>query len=143
MKKMMMMGVAALGFATAAYAGPTQLNCPAGSAEKLIAGENLLCTGSDGKIVAGPEIMLYPNGKKMAEGQVDKDGSRTGTWTLFNEQGVKTHTIQFQKGDFHGKWTEFFPNGMAKRVVSYNAGMKVSAQEFDSTGKLVTTTAAK
>lgn len=147
MKKMMIMGVvASLGFASAALAAdPMKLSCPSGSLQKLVAGENLLCTNSSGKIVAGPEVMLYPNGQKMAEGQVDHKGMRTGTWTLFDEKGVKTHTIDFANGDFNGKWVEYHPNGQMKKLVQYQAGAHVGVdQTFDLTGKqLSTETAAK
>lgn len=145
MKKTMIMAVvASLGFASAALAAdPVKLTCPAGSAQKLVAGENFLCTNGKGKIVAGPEVMLYPSGKKMAEGQVDANGSRTGTWTLFNESGVKTHSIDFANGDFHGKWTEFHSNGMTKKVVQYQAGAHVGQdKEFDLQGKEIGATTA-
>ncbi len=84
--------------------------------------------------------MLYPSGKKMAEGQVDARGFRTGTWTLFSEKGVKTHVIQFARGNFDGKWTELHPNGKPKKVDVYAKGLKVGeTKQFDPTGKVIVT----
>ncbi len=123
---------------------PVSLKCPAGSEQKVVAGQDVHCV-QDGRLVAGPVVMLYPSGKKMAEGQTVGAGHfRTGTWTLYDEQGVRTHIIQFDRGDFHGTWTELHPNGRAKTVIHYDRGAKVGAAEtYDPTGKLVTAVSAK
>src|SRR5262245_49616466 len=113
----------ALGFGSAALAADSvKISCPAGSVQQLVAQQDVACIKPDGTRAAGPVVMLYPSGKKMAQGQVDARGFRTGTWTTFNEAGVKTHTIQFARGNFDGKWVEFHPNGQPKKVETYAQG---------------------
>ena len=143
--KNLSIAAAVFGFAmgsAALAADPIKLNCPAGSAQKLVAQQDLACLKADGSRAAGPVVMLYPSGKKMAEGQVSEGGFRTGTWTLFDEKGVKTHVIEFNRGNFDGKWVEFYPTGVQKTVQQYKAGLRVGEpQQFDAAGKLVVTAA--
>ncbi|MGQ0507408.1 MAG: toxin-antitoxin system YwqK family antitoxin [Myxococcaceae bacterium] len=126
---------------TVAFAAePITLKCPEGSAQKLAVGQDLACFKGD-EVVPGPVVMLYKSGKKMADGQQDAKG-RTGMWTLYSETGVKTHTIEFSKGDFHGAWTELHSNGLPKTVIRYDRGMRVGEPaQFDTAGKPVVVTA--
>lgn len=143
MKTMMGLVGAALLFGSAAMAGDAiTLKCPADSVQALAAGQDLVCM-KGGKRVSGPMVMLYPSGKKMAEGQIEGAGNfRTGTWVLYSEQGTKTHVISFEKGDFHGQWIEFHPNGQKRKVVTYERGAMVGQPaEFDLSGKPVVTAA--
>lgn len=145
MKKLSLAVVTVCGIGSAALAADAvQLSCPAGSRQQLLAQQDLTCVGADGKAAAGPMVMLYPSGKKMAEGQRTADGFRVGTWTLFDENGVKTHVIRFNRGAFDGEWVEFHPTGQRKVVQQFQAGVRVGAiQEFDVTGKLVREVAAR
>ncbi|MHB8874315.1 MAG: toxin-antitoxin system YwqK family antitoxin [Myxococcaceae bacterium] len=137
--------VVVLGVSTAARAeNPIQMQCPAGSVQKLVAGQDLHCVNKDGTRPLSPMVMLYPSGKKMAEGQVAAGGFRSGTWTLFDEKGVKTHTIEFKGGNFDGKWVEFYPNGVIKKTEQFKDGISLGvAQSFDLTGKPVPHVVAK
>lgn len=140
MKKLTLMtSLAVLGLASTAFAAdPIKLSCPAGSVQKMLVQQNLACEGGNGRVVAGPMVMVYPSGAKMAEGSVDAKGSRTGAWTLFSEKGVKTHVIEFSNGNFDGKWVEFHATGQQKTVRLFKAGLNTgSVQEFDTQGKLV------
>lgn len=143
--KIALVGAAVL-FGTSALAGePINITCPAGAHQGLLGNGDVACLKADGSRAGGPIVLLYPSGKVMAKGQVEEKGSmRTGKWVLFDETGAKTHEIDFQKGNFHGKHVEFYPTGKIKKVVTYNAGTQVGdAISYDLTGKVVTTTAAK
>jgi hypothetical protein len=124
--------------APALAADPVQISCPAGSIQQLVNQQDVACVNQDGSRAAGPVVMLYPSGQKMAEGQVDARGFRTGTWTLYSEAGMKTHVIQFSRGNFDGQRIEFHPNGQPKTVEQYQKGIRVGQpQQFDVAGNPV------
>lgn len=129
----------------AAFAGPINLNCPAGTKQTQTQAMEIGCA----KIGAAPTtkfegrvVRLHANGVVAEEGQQAK-GLRVGTWTFFDEQGKKTVVVEFKESRIHGKRTEFFATGQVKKVEQYENDTKVAVlQEFDITGKAITTTAA-
>jgi hypothetical protein len=76
----------------------------------------------------GPMISLYPNGKVEAVGQVE-EGFRTGKWTFFDEQGVKTGEAEFLKGDFNGRRAFFNPDGSLKAEENWVKGLRQGPQK--------------
>lgn len=132
-------------FSAAAYAGPVNLNCPAGTKQTQTQAMEIGCA----KIGAAPTtkfegrvVRLHPNGVVAEEGQQAK-GLRVGTWTFFDEQGKKTVVVEFKASRIHGKRTEFYPTGQVKLVEQYDNDTKVGeSQQFDLTGKAITPTAA-
>lgn len=134
-----------LGFAGTAFAADPDLKCAANTKQvkSLDAGSGNVtfkCVGTAKgtmSVCMGAFMEQYSNGKVSAQGQC-VDGLMTGKWTYFTREGVKTTEIDFAKGAYHGAKTEFFPNGMVKRVEKFNGGAPVGpAQEFDVTGKPV------
>jgi antitoxin component YwqK of YwqJK toxin-antitoxin module len=141
MKKMILAGVVLLG-TFAAAADPT-LVCPAGS--KQVGGaksalEAVVCVRSDkdgGRIFHGPYIAFWPNGQRQAEGQYE-NGWRSGTFTFFDQAGVKTGITEFKHGEYDGMRVEFHANGMKKLEESYLNGVKQGESKlFDPLGKPV------
>ena len=131
-----MVVIAAVPVAMAAE--PIKLNCPAGTRQASRGSDIVGCEKTDGsKRAHGPTVYLYPNGTKQAEGS-SEDGFRSGFWTLYDEQGRKTGTITFKRGNFHGEVVELHANGQVKKVERYVEGLRNgTAQEFSAEGKLV------
>lgn len=141
MKNMIIAAVMFSGALT--FAADPVLNCPQGS--KQIGGaktalEAVVCVRADkegGRVFHGPYIAFWPNGKHQAEGQYE-NGWRSGSFTFFDQAGVKTGTTEFKKGDYDGVRVEFHPNGMKKLEETYVAGVKQGAsRQFDVTGKAI------
>ena len=138
-------GAAALLFGSAAFATePVSLNCPKGSVQSAgLVGEKVSCVDKAGKVVPGPMALRHPNGKIAALGQSDGH-VKTGLWTVFNDKGQKDFTVTFKASRYHGTKTEFFATGQVKRISQFDNGAPVGeVKEFDITGKLVSTVAAK
>jgi antitoxin component YwqK of YwqJK toxin-antitoxin module len=124
------------------------LSCPVGT--KQIGGaktalEAVVCVKADkegGRIFHGPYIAFWPNGKIQAQGAYE-NGWRSGTFTFFDQAGVKTGTTEFKHGDYDGVRVEFHPNGMKKLEEMYVAGNKQApGKQFDVTGKPIAATGA-
>lgn len=122
-----------------------QLSCPTGT--KQVGGaksvfEASLCMriGRDGsRIFHGPYVAYWPTGQKQAEGQFE-DGFRSGKWTFFEENGVKSGETNFKRDDYDGVRVEFYPNGQKKLEETYAMGRRQGAQTmFDVAGKVVST----
>lgn len=149
MKKTLMSIVvgASLSFSGAALAAdPIQLACPAGTKQVKTSQLEIGCQAKGAgpmKAFEGPVVRLHPNGVKAEEGQ-QANGLRVGTWTFYDEKGNKTVTVQLQDSQVHGKRTEFWANGMVKKVETFEHDRRVGdAQEFDQTGKLITKVTAR
>ena len=131
-------------FGTFAMAADPVLSCPQGS--KQVGGvksalEASVCVRFDqdgGRIFHGPYVAFWPNGTRQAEGQYE-NGWRSGSFTFFDDKGVKTGTTEFKHGDYDGVRIEFHPNGAKMLEETYLAGHKQGAgQQFDLTGKPIT-----
>ena len=129
MKKMIVAAVGLLG--SIAGAADPILSCPPGTQQ---AGgsksplEAVVCVRFDkdgGRIFHGPYVAFWPNGQRQAEGQYE-DGWRTGTFTFFDKDGVKTGVTTFKHGEYDGARVEFSPNGQPSLTERYVNGIKLS-----------------
>lgn len=95
--------------------------------------------GTEGnRVFHGPMISLYKSGKVEAVGQAE-EGFRSGKWTFFNEQGLKTGETEFAKGDYHGRRVSFFPTGQLKTEEHWINGQRQGLQKsFDEAGTATT-----
>ncbi|NTX52444.1 toxin-antitoxin system YwqK family antitoxin [Myxococcus sp. CA039A] len=107
-----------------------RLECPVGTVQKgerVSKDMGVFCVkvGSTPQDVArhGPYVDFWANGKKQSEGQY-KDGFRSGHWTFYDANGVKTGETQFENNDYHGKRVEFHPNGAKKLEQSWVKGKR-------------------
>jgi len=132
--------VAAVAFAQApavekapAIRADHKLACPAGTKQVGGLKSNMqlfacMKLGAEGmRVFHGPMISLYASGKVEAVGQAE-DGFRTGKWTFFNEQGVKTGETEFLKGDFNGRRAFFNADGSLKAEENWVKGMRQGPQ---------------
>ncbi|MFL5318880.1 MAG: toxin-antitoxin system YwqK family antitoxin [Myxococcaceae bacterium] len=133
---------------TAAFAAdPIKLNCPAGTTQQMSPSKDGFgCVGKGAKhtaVTQGPVVFIHPNGVKALEGR-QEGNFRVGTWTAYDENGVKTEVFEMKRSVRDGKATQFYPNGAVKKVEQYKDGQLVAVlQQFDANGQAVTTTAAK
>lgn len=107
----------------ATYTGQKiQLTCPAGTVqrgERIDKNMGVFCAkvgeqGSKGRpTLHGPYVDFWSNGQKQSEGQY-QEGSRTGHWTFWDANGVKTGETTFTAGNYHGARVEFYSNGNKK-----------------------------
>lgn len=132
---------------SAAFAAAPTLNCPAGTTQQMTRAKDAYGCFAPGAheqaVTQGPVVTLHPNGMKSAEGQ-QAGNFRVGTWTFFNEQGVKTHTAELARGQWNGTTTFFYSTGKVQKIEQYSDGKFVALlKEFDASGKVIATTAAK
>lgn len=122
-----------------------RLACPAGTVQKgrkVSKTDGAFCvkvaSRMDGEAqLHGPYVDFHSNGQKQSEGQYS-DGARSGLWTFWDANGVKTGQTQFTGGNYHGKRVEYFPNGKQRLVEEYANGKRNGlVQEFSEDGKLV------
>lgn len=122
-----------------AFAEDLKLNCPAGT--RQAGGPNTpleatLCmkSGTDGsRIFHGPFVAQWTNGQKQAVGQYE-EGWRSGHWTFYDANGVKTGDTDFIHGDFHGKRIQYWANGKVMMEEQYDHGRQLSVKTFDQNG---------
>lgn len=138
--------VGALCFSGLALAAPIDLNCPAGTHQVQTAQLEIGCQAdgaSSQKAFEGRVVRLHPNGVKAEEG-TQANGMRVGTWTFYDEKGNKTVAVELKDSQVHGKRTEFYPNGVVKKVETFQGDRRVGEpQLFDVTGKAITTVTTK
>jgi hypothetical protein len=122
-----------------ALAQQARLSCPSGTVQAGGAKSQLeadACMARDGTF-HGPYVVYHANGVKQAEGQWEK-GFRTGTWTYFDKNGVKTGETQFHRDNYHGRRIELHPNGRVAVEESYVKGLREGqVRHFDTTGEVV------
>ncbi|MFY1824952.1 toxin-antitoxin system YwqK family antitoxin [Myxococcus fulvus] len=105
------------------------LNCPTGTVQRgtqVSKDLGVFCvksTGSEKGSPHGPYVDFWANGQKQAEGQY-KDGFRTGLWTFYDANGVKTGQTQFEANDYHGQRVQFHPNGAKKMEQTWVKGSR-------------------
>ncbi|NTX01453.1 toxin-antitoxin system YwqK family antitoxin [Myxococcus sp. CA040A] len=106
-----------------------RLNCPAGTLQKgtrVSKDLGVFCVKSSGDDKGshhGPYVDFWANGQKQSEGQY-KDGFRTGHWTFYDTNGVKTGETQFVNNDYHGQRVQFHPNGAKKMEQTWVKGLR-------------------
>lgn len=121
----------AVAAAPAAFAGGTaQLNCPAGTVQKggkVQKSEAVYCSKAKPQAgepaIHGPYVDFHANGGKQSEGQYE-NGFRTGLWTFWDANGVKTGETNFSAGDYHGTRIEYHANGNKKVEQQWTRGKK-------------------
>jgi hypothetical protein len=139
MKTQLLIGLLALG-AVPAFANDV-LSCPTGTRQVGGAKSFMEATGCQGpEGFNGPYITYWQNGSKSSVGQYDR-GNRTGKWTYFDQQGIKTGETEFKGGDYHGTRVEFWANGQKKLVETYVMGSREGTQlTFDAAGRQLSAT---
>ncbi len=107
-----------------------RLECPAGTVQKggrVSKDMGVFCVrvGSTPQKPAlhGPYMDFWASGQKQSEGQY-KDGFRSGRWTFYDANGVKTGETQFENNDYHGQRVEYFPNGAKKMEQTWVKGKR-------------------
>lgn len=78
----------------------------------------------------------YDNGTVAEEGFY-LNGKKHGTWTSYDEQGKKTALANWLSDKKEGKSFIMYENGNVKYEIVYSDNKKISATEFDETGKAV------
>ena len=81
----------------------------------------------------------YDNGKVKAEGGVNKEGERVGSWKEYYESGQVKVEGGYQNGYKMGWWKEYYENGNKKSVKAYMMDQKVGTWKYyDENGELTT-----
>ncbi|NTX15521.1 hypothetical protein HUA76_32610 [Myxococcus sp. CA056] len=75
----------------------------------------------------GPYVDFWATGQKQSEGQY-KDGFRSGHWTFYDANGVKTGETQFENNDYHGRRVQFHPNGSKKMEQTWVKGKREGSE---------------
>lgn len=132
-------------FATQAFAEDSsvgrevRLECPSGTVQKggrvtKEIGVYCVKVGSTPQRPAlhGPYVDFWANGQKQSEGQY-KDGFRSGRWTYYDMNGVKTGETQFEQNDYHGARVEYHPNGAKKLEQTWVKGKREGVETSYST----------
>lgn len=143
----------ALALAPVALGAPAdvKLDCPAGTVQKggkVSKNLGVYCikqgasvAGQD--VLHGPYVAFWGSGKRQAEGQY-QDGARTGRWTFYDAQGVKTGETEFAKGRYHGARIDYHPNGQVQREQHWVDGKREGTETtYDAQGKKLTVTQLK
>tara|TARA_B100000959_G_C14501411_1_gene427359 strand:- start:39 stop:431 length:393 start_codon:yes stop_codon:yes gene_type:complete len=65
----------------------------------------------------------YDSGQLMIRGYM-KDGEYVGKWTQWYENGLKWMEYSYKNGKRDGKWTEWHENGQKKREETYKNGKR-------------------
>ncbi|RKI70050.1 hypothetical protein D7X55_10460 [Corallococcus sp. AB049A] len=132
-----------LAVSSTSLAADAQLSCPAGSVQKGKLGkdEAVYCVKVNQKgnerVLHGPYADFWPNGQKQSDGQY-LNGFRSGHWTFWDANGVKTGETDFAEGDYHGTRVQYFANGKPKMVEQYQKGIRNgTVQELSEDGKVV------
>jgi antitoxin component YwqK of YwqJK toxin-antitoxin module len=114
------------------------LDCPAGTVQKggkVNKDLGVFCVKAAGanssqkSSLHGPYVDFWANGQKQSEGQY-KDGLRTGRWTFWDANGVKTGETEFLNNDYHGQRVEFHPNGAKKLEQTWVNGKREGVEAF-------------
>ncbi len=83
---------------------------------------------ADGKttIKHGNCVMLYPNGKKAADGQY-VEGKETGIWRSYTEDGTVRWEGKYVFGVEDGKWSWWDEKGTLVKTEWYQNGRKIES----------------
>jgi hypothetical protein len=128
-----------------------KLDCPAGTVQKgraVTKNLGVYCikpgvqvAGQD--VLHGPYVAFWGTGKRQSEGQY-KDGARTGRWTFWDANGVKTGETEFANGRYHGARIDFHANGQVKREQHWVDGKRQGTETtYDAQGQKLTVTTLK
>jgi hypothetical protein len=143
----------ALALAPVALAAPTEvkLDCPAGTVQKggkVTKNLGVYCVKPGAQVAGqdvlhGPYVAFWGTGKRQAEGQY-RDGARTGRWTYWDANGVKTEEIEFANGRYHGARTDYHANGKVMREQHWVDGKREGTETtYDAQGQKLTVTQLK
>ncbi|WP_375757955.1 toxin-antitoxin system YwqK family antitoxin [Corallococcus exercitus] len=129
--------------ATPSLASEVRLSCPEGTVQKgkTTQNESVYCIKPNSKpgeqVIHGPYVDFWANGQKQAEGQY-LNGFRSGRWTFWDANGVKTGETEFVAGDYHGTRVQYFANGKPKMIEQYRKGFRNgTVQELSEDGKVI------
>ncbi|WP_158617644.1 toxin-antitoxin system YwqK family antitoxin [Corallococcus sp. CA049B] len=135
--------ISLVSIAAPSFASEVQLSCPAGTVQKgkTTKSESIYCVKTTSTVIKpvlqGPYVDFWPNGQKQSEGQY-LEGFRSGHWTYWDANGVKTGETDFAAGDYHGTRVQFFANGKPKMIEQYQKGIRNgTVQELSEDGKVV------
>lgn len=122
------------------------LECPSGTIQKggkVNKNMGVFCVKSGGSgdmdkaSLHGPYVDFWANGQKQSEGQ-HKDGFRTGRWTFYDANGVKTGETEFERNNYHGQRVEYFPSGSKKVEQTWVKGKREGVEvAYSEDGKTV------
>lgn len=80
--------------------------------------------------IRGSFTAYYPNGKVKSQGEYDKDGKQTGTWTYYYSNGNKAEERPMENGKITGVVTNYFENGKVKDKGAFVEGKRVGVVEY-------------
>ncbi|MFM2285279.1 MAG: hypothetical protein RLZZ543_776 [Bacteroidota bacterium] len=66
-----------------------------------------------------------------------ENGKMDGSWTSYNEQGIKTAEAFYSNGVKTGDWKIFDEVGALRYLITYDSNKIVNAKNFDSAGNSV------
>ncbi|MFP2901565.1 toxin-antitoxin system YwqK family antitoxin [Corallococcus sp. 4LFB] len=135
--------ISLVSIAAPSLASEVQLSCPAGTVQKgkTTKNESVYCVKTASTDIKpklhGPYVDFWPNGQKQSEG-LYLNGFRSGHWTYWDANGVKTGETEFVAGDYHGERVQYFANGKPKMIEQYRNGIRNgTVQEMSEDGKVV------
>lgn len=116
-----------------------KLACPAGTTQWTSPEALVQCVrpGKGLGVQHGPAKVYRADGSLEAEGQY-ANGLKTGLWTIYDAQGKRAETIEFQGNNYHGKRVMLSAAGKPQRVEEYAHGLRHGvSREYDAQGKVV------
>lgn len=125
--------------------GTVRLDCPAGTVQnttKISKDSDAFCKKTSKQAKGeptrhGPSVSFWANGQKQAAGQ-NQDGFKTGKWTFWDENGVKTGETEFVRGNYHGTRVQFFANGNKQSEQQWMGGKREGLSvEYSQDGQKV------
>lgn len=86
----------------------------------LVTGKGEFVTNDKGEeTLVGPWEFYHKNGKVKSKGVFDKDGSRTGVWSYFYEDGTPKEVSRYELDKANGKSESWFENGIRYSLSDY------------------------
>ena len=77
----------------------------------------------------------YDSGQLMIRGYI-KDGEYVGKWTQWYKNGLKWMEYSYKDGKRDGKWTEWHENGQKQRELTYKDGGLIRTTWWDKDGNV-------
>lgn len=88
-------------------------------------------------ILRGEQILYYDNGQVMERRNFDENGSMTGVFKSYFENGHLKSEGQYDNGAMEGKWKFFFTNGNIKEIILYKNNVQNGPfTEYHQNGKI-------
>ena len=88
-------------------------------------------------VLRGEQIFYYENGQVRERRNFDENGSFTGVFKSFHENGHLKSEGQYENGAMDGKWKFFFKSGNIKEIIFYKNNVENGPFiEYHENGKI-------